>query len=86
MVVTVRTRRDSLPAPEEEAFVSTINTKTRAARPPFVKTGRMPRGMRPVSTTFIHVPAGARTRDLRIKSPLLYQLSYRDGIPLTENM
>jgi hypothetical protein len=36
MVVTVRTRRDSLPAPEEEAFVSTINTKTRAARPPFI--------------------------------------------------
>jgi hypothetical protein len=60
-----------------------MNTKTRAPRPPFVKTGRMPRGMRPVSTTFIHVPAGARTRDLRIKSPLLYQLSYRDDIPLT---
>ena len=24
-------------------------------------------------------PAGARTQDLRIKSPLLYQLSYRVG-------
>ena len=26
---------------------------------------------------FLHDPGGSRTRDLRIKSPLLYQLSYR---------
>jgi hypothetical protein len=26
-----------------------------------------------------HDPGGSRTRDLRIKSPLLYQLSYRVG-------
>ena len=28
-------------------------------------------------------PAGDRTQDLRIKSPLLYQLSYRVGRPET---
>ena len=27
-----------------------------------------------------HDPGGSRTRDLRIKSPLLYQLSYRVGV------
>ena len=30
-------------------------------------------------TTYLHDPGGSRTRDLRIKSPLLYQLSYRVG-------
>ena len=30
-------------------------------------------------TTYPHDPGGSRTHDLRIKSPLLYQLSYRVG-------
>ena len=28
----------------------------------------------------VNDPGGSRTRDLRIKSPLLYQLSYRVGL------
>ena len=29
--------------------------------------------------TVLHGPGGSRTHDLRIKSPLLYQLSYKPG-------
>ena len=31
-------------------------------------------------------PGGSRTRDLRIKSPLLYQLSYRVGLIARRNL
>jgi hypothetical protein len=33
----------------------------------------------PANKIVVNDPGGSRTRDLRIKSPLLYQLSYRVG-------
>jgi hypothetical protein len=39
--------------------------------------GKNPRGRKPL--WYLSDPAGTRTQDLRIKSPLLYQLSYRVG-------
>jgi hypothetical protein len=35
------------------------------------------RSLSPTNESTPHDPGGSRTRDLRIKSPLLYQLSYR---------
>ena len=42
-----------------------------------VKTTKKPPELAAISLLFNNDPGGFRTHDLRIKSPLLYQLSYR---------